>query len=292
MDIFESRRKKYSLMKSLRRDSRIKVKSSDDAQAVFSTCPKCGSIYPNSILKGNLRVCPDCDFHGKAGAAERLEMIADEKSFKEYAGRLSARDVLHFPGYDKELRLAKRMSGLNEAFVFGTLRINGMPAVAGVLDSRFIMGSMGTAVGEKVTLAAELAEKKHLPLIIFSASGGARMHEGTVSLMQMAKTAAAIRRFSDNGGLFISYLTDPTTGGVTASFATLGDIIIAEPGALIGFAGPRVIEQTIGQELPEGFQRSEFQLRHGFVDMIVHRRDMKETLAQILKLHERKWQYG
>jgi acetyl-CoA carboxylase carboxyl transferase subunit beta len=288
MDIFESRRKKFSLMKNIRRDRSVKVTSSDDAEKVFSTCPRCGEITPKSILADNLRVCGSCGFHGKVGAYERIEMIADNGSFREYGSKITAKDVLNFPGYDKELKNAKKASGLNEAFVFGTLNINGTAAVAGVLDSRFIMGSMGTAVGEKVTLAAELAGKKHLPLIIFSASGGARMHEGTVSLMQMAKTSAAIRRFSDNGGLFISYLTDPTTGGVTASFASLGDIIIAEPGALIGFAGPRVIEQTIGKQLPEGFQRSEFLMEHGFIDMIVPRSEMRETLSKILKLHERR----
>lgn len=288
MDIFESRRKKFSLMKNMRRDSRVRVSSSDDAEEVFDTCPECGEITLRTALEKNLGVCPACGHHSKIGAYERIAMIADEGSFKEYNGRMTANDVLHFPGYMKELKNAKRMSGLNEAFVYGTLKICGSPAVAGVLDSRFIMGSMGTAVGEKVTLAAELAEKKHLPLIIFSASGGARMHEGTVSLMQMAKTSAAIRRFSDAGGLYISYLTDPTTGGVTASFASLGDIIIAEPGALIGFAGPRVIEQTIGKQLPEGFQRSEFLMEHGFIDMIVERGNMRGTLSQLLKLHERR----
>ncbi len=272
----------------MRRDSRVKVSSSDDAEEVFDTCPECGEITLRTALEKNLCVCPACGHHSKIGAYERIAMIADEGSFKEYNGRMTANDVLHFPGYMKELKNAKRMSGLNEAFVYGTMKICGSPAVAGVLDSRFIMGSMGTAVGEKVTLAAELAEKKHLPLIIFSASGGARMHEGTVSLMQMAKTSAAIRRFTDGGGLYISYLTDPTTGGVTASFASLGDIIIAEPGALIGFAGPRVIEQTIGKQLPEGFQRSEFLMEHGFIDMIVERGNMRGTLSQLLKLHERR----
>lgn len=288
MDIFESRRKKFSLMKNMRRDSRVRVSSSDDAEEVFDTCPECGEITLRTALEKNLGVCPACGHHSKIGAYERIAMIADEGSFKEYNSRMTANDVLHFPGYMKELKNAKRMSGLNEAFVYGTLKICGSPAVAGVLDSRFIMGSMGTAVGEKVTLAAELAKKKRLPLIIFSASGGARMHEGTVSLMQMAKTSAAIRRFTDGGGLYISYLTDPTTGGVTASFASLGDIIIAEPGALIGFAGPRVIEQTIGKQLPEGFQRSEFLMEHGFIDMIVERGNMRGTLSQLLKLHERR----
>lgn len=286
MDIFESRRKKFSLIKNIRRDTRLRVKSSDDAEEVFSTCPHCGGIAPQSVMTDNLMICPACGYHAKAGARERISMIADEGSFREYSARLTGNDPLRFPGYARELKNARRASGLNEAFIYGTLTICGSPAVAGVLDSRFIMGSMGTAVGEKVALAAELADKKKLPMIIFAASGGARMHEGTVSLMQMAKTCAAIRRFSDRGGLFISYLTDPTTGGVTASFASLGDIIIAEPGALIGFAGPRVIEQTIGKKLPEGFQRSEFLMEHGFIDMIVKRTDMRDTLSRLLKLHE------
>lgn len=275
-------------MKAIRRDNRVKATSGDDAEKLFSTCPRCGEITVKSELEENLRVCKNCGFHGKVGAYERINMIADPGSFKEYGQKIGANDVLKFPGYKNELRNAKKASGLNEAFVYGTIKINGTPAVAGVLDSRFIMGSMGTAVGEKVTLSAELAEKKRLPLIIFTASGGARMHEGTVSLMQMAKTSAAMRKFSDNGGLFISYMTDPTTGGVTASFASLGDIILAEPGALIGFAGPRVIEQTIGKKLPDGFQRSEFLLEHGFIDKIVHRSEMRSTLDQILKLHERR----
>ena len=292
MDIFESRRKKFSLMKNIRRDTRLRVTSEDDAEKVFDTCPRCSEIIPHAVMKENLYVCPNCGYHAKAGAGERIDMIADAGTFKEFNAKMTANDVLHFPGYAKELKNEKKASGLNEAFIYGTLRICGSPAVAGVLDSRFIMGSMGTAVGEKVTLATELADKKNLPLIIFAASGGARMHEGTVSLMQMAKTSAAIRRFSDNGGLFISYLTDPTTGGVTASFASLGDIIIAEPGALIGFAGPRVIEQTIGKKLPEGFQRSEFLMEHGFIDMIVERSAMRDTLSKLLKLHERGRQNG
>ncbi len=292
MDIFEIRRKKFSLMKNIRRDTRLRVTSEDDAEKVFDTCPRCGEITPSTVMKENLNVCPHCGYHAKAGARERIAMIADAGTFKEFNAKMTANDVLHFPGYAKELKNARKASGLNEAFIYGTLKICGSPAVAGVLDSRFIMGSMGTAVGEKVTLATELADKKKLPLIIFAASGGARMHEGTVSLMQMAKTSAAIRRFSDNGGLFISYLTDPTTGGVTASFASLGDIIIAEPGALIGFAGPRVIEQTIGKQLPEGFQRSEFLMEHGFIDMIVERSAMRDTLSRLLKLHERGRQNG
>ena len=196
-------------------------------------------------------------------------------------------DPLHFPGYQEKLDAAQHKTGLTEAVVTATGTIGGSHCVVGVLDSRFLMGSMSTAVGEKVTLAIEFAAKNKLPLILFSASGGARMQEGILSLMQMAKTSAALARFSDKGLLYISVLTDPTTGGVTASFASLGDIILAEPGALIGFAGPRVIQQTIGETLPEGFQRAEYQEEHGFVDAVVPRDQMRDTLARLLRLHEK-----
>ena len=195
-------------------------------------------------------------------------------------------DPLAFPGYMKKLEAQREKTGMDEALLAVTGTIEGRPCVAAVLDGAFFMGSMGTAVGERITLAVEYARDHGLPLIIFSASGGARMQEGIFSLMQMAKTGAAIADFSDHGGLYISVLTHPTTGGVTASFASLGDITLAEPGALIGFAGPRVIEQTIGEKLPEGFQRSEFQLEHGFVDAIVPRTQMRQTIAKLLMLHE------
>ena len=193
--------------------------------------------------------------------------------------------MLDFPGYGEKLSAAQNKTGLREAAVTAAGRIGGVACVAAVLDSRFFMGSMSTAVGEKITRAVEYAAAKRLPLVIFSASGGARMQEGIFSLMQMAKTSAAIQRFSAKGGLYVSVLTHPTTGGVTASFASLGDIMLAEPGALIGFAGPRVIEQTIGETLPEGFQRSEFQLEHGFVDQVVPRTELKAVLTRILQLH-------
>ena len=208
-------------------------------------------------------------------------------SRRELDEKLEGNDPLKFPGYEEKLAKQTRKTGLSDAAISATGKIEGMPVVVVVLDSHFFMGSMGTAVGEKVTRAIEYAANKKLPLIIFSASGGARMQEGILSLMQMAKTSAAIEEFSSKGGLYISYLTHPTTGGVTASFASLGDIMLAEPGALIGFAGPRVIEQTIGEKLPAGFQRSEFQEEHGFVDAIVPRSEMKATLAQILRLHSK-----
>ncbi len=213
-------------------------------------------------------------------------MTFDEGSWREIDDGSVRQDPLDFPGYSDKLRAQRGKTGLSEAAVAAEGAVGGNPCVVVALDSRFLMGSMGCEVGERVTRAAEHAQKRNLPLIIFSASGGARMQEGIFSLLQMAKTSAAIAAFSEAGGLYISVLTHPTTGGVTASFASLGDITLAEPGALIGFAGPRVIEQTIGQKLPDNFQTSEYQLEHGFVDAIVPREEMRGTLAQILRLHK------
>ena len=251
------------------------------------TCPKCGQESERRLVAQGLSVCPKCGYHWPIGAYYRLSTILDPGSFRELHPRLSAGDPLHFPGYQEKLDAAQHKTGLTEAVVTATGTIGGSRCVVGVLDSRFLMGSMSTAVGEKVTLAIEFAAKNKLPLILFSASGGARMQEGILSLMQMAKTSAALARFSDKGLLYISVLTDPTTGGVTASFASLGDIILAEPGALIGFAVPRVIQQTIGETLPEGFQRAEYQESHGFVDAVVPREKMRDTLSQLLRLHEK-----
>ena len=251
------------------------------------TCPKCGQESERRLVAQGLSVCPKCGYHWPIGAYYRLSTILDPGSFRELHPRLSAGGPLHFPGYQEKLDAAQHKTGLTEAVVTATGTIGGSRCVVGVLDSRFLMGSMSTAVGEKVTLAIEFAAKNKLPLILFSASGGARMQEGILSLMQMAKTSAALARFSDKGLLYISVLTDPTTGGVTASFASLGDIILAEPGALIGFAGPRVIQQTIGETLPEGFQRADYQESHGFVDAVVPREKMRDTLSQLLRLHEK-----
>ena len=227
------------------------------------------------------------DPHGNLTPDKRIAMISDEKSFKEMYASLKAVNPTGFPGYERKLEVNRKKTGRLDAAVTGICRIGGIKTAVAVLDGRFLMGSMGMVVGEKIARLAEYAMKRKLPLIIFSASGGARMQEGLFSLMQTAKTTAAIERFKDSGGLFISYLTNPTTGGVSASFASLGDIIIAEPDALICFAGPRVIEQTIGQKLPEGFQRSEFLLEHGMIDIIVDRKDMKQTLYQILRMHQK-----
>ena len=272
------------------RERTFQLKAKRDAGIVwkdpqFVECKKCGRRATRQIWIKSQYVCPNCGVHLPIGGYYRLSLILDHGSFRELDADLPPQDVLSFPDYSEKLAAAQNKTGLREAAVTATGRIGGVACVAAVLDSRFFMGSMSTAVGEKITRAVEYAAAKRLPLIIFSASGGARMQEGIFSLMQMAKTSAAIERFSAKGGLYISVLTHPTTGGVTASFASLGDIMLAEPGALIGFAGPRVIEQTIGERLPEGFQRSEFQLEHGFVDKVVPRSELRATLIQLLQLH-------
>ncbi len=257
-----------------------------DKEPVFITCKSCGRRALKRDWQNNYYVCPVCGKYKSIGAYYRLSLILDSGSFHELNADLKANDPNDFPEYKDKLSAQKQKTGLEEAAVTAVGKIGGHKAVTIVLDSRFFMGSMSSIVGEKVTRAVEYATNKHLPLIIFSASGGARMQEGIYSLMQMAKTAAAIEEFSASGGLYISYLTHPTTGGVTASFASLGDITLAEPGALIGFAGPRVIEQTIHKKLPKGFQRSEYLESHGFVDMIVERSEMKSTLMKLIELHK------
>lgn len=275
-DIFSRRRKNWNSLIKMRKNTPVPKDS---------VCPKCQEGLSLEILKANNWVCQSCGWHLAVTAMDRIEMIGDEKSFKEMYADIRSNNPIDFPEYEKKLEINRRKTGQLDAVVTGVCKIDGMRTAVAVLDARFLMGSMGTVVGEKIARLAEHAAKRKLPLIIFSASGGARMQEGLFSLMQMAKTAAAIERYKSAGGLFISYLTNPTTGGVSASYASLGDIIIAEPDALICFAGPRVIEQTIGQKLPEGFQHAEFLLEHGMLDMIVHRKDMKKTLSTILKLH-------
>lgn len=252
----------------------------------MTTCPACGHEMTQAACRARLYVCEACGAHQAIPARERLESLADAGTLCEIGADVTGGNPLAFPGYESKLAAQREKTGMQEAVMTATLEMDGRKAVVCVLSSLFFMGSMGTGVGEKVTQAIEYAGREKMPLIIFSASGGARMQEGFFSLMQMAKTSAAIAEFSENGGLFISVLTHPTTGGVTASFASLGDIMLAEPNALIGFAGPRVIEQTIGQTLPEGFQRSEFQQAHGFVDEIVPRGEMKRVLSRLLRLHE------
>lgn len=286
MNPFKERREFLSRLKTLK-SAQKEQGAKQPPENLFVQCPACGKSHTQKALFANLRVCPDCQNHFAVPAYQRLQMLLDSGSFEELNVSLRSANPLSFPKYDEKLEALRKATGLDEAVVTAKGRINGIKAIVCVMDSRFLMGSMGSAVGEKITLAAEYATKRKRPLIIFCASGGARMQEGVLSLFQMAKTSAAITRHSQAGQLFISVLTHPTTGGVTASFASLGDIILAEPNALIGFAGPRVIEQTIKQKLPEGFQRSEYLKEHGFVDAIVQRADMKETLTLLLKLHKR-----
>lgn len=249
-------------------------------------CDSCKEILYKEDVHKNYSVCPNCGKHFRISARRRLEQIVDKNTFEEMDSNLQTTDPLQFEGYTKKIALLQEKTKINEAVKTGIGKINGEQAVIAIMDGNFLMGSMGCVVGEKITRAIETAIEKRLPLIMFCVSGGARMQEGIISLMQMAKTSSALAKLDDAGLLYISVLTDPTTGGVTASFAMLGDIILAEPDALIGFAGPRVIEQTLKQKLPEGFQRSEFLLEHGFIDKIVTRKDMKDTLSQILKLHK------
>lgn len=254
-------------------------------EGLLRKCNMCGAaIIAEDVREGNY-ICPKCHGYFRVHARRRIEMIADADTFEEWDEELVTRNPLHFKGYEEKVQSLQEKTGLKEAIVTGKAKIDGHPAVIGVCDGRFLMASMGEAVGEKITRAVERATEEQLPVILFACSGGARMQEGIVSLMQMAKTSAALKRHSDAGQLYISVLTDPTTGGVTASFAMLGDIILAEPNALIGFAGPRVIEQTIGEKLPKGFQRSEFLLEHGFIDQIVEREHLKTVLGQILNMH-------
>ncbi|MCG8570484.1 MAG: acetyl-CoA carboxylase, carboxyltransferase subunit beta [Spirochaetes bacterium] len=251
----------------------------------FPKCPECGMPHFIKILEKSLHVCPECNHHHRIDSQSRIKYTVDKGSFQEHDKHLDTTDPLGFPQYEERLKKAKKQSGLTEAVVWGTATIETVPIVLIVMDTNFIMASLGSAVGEKITRAFEYALDNKLPVIAFCASGGARMQEGILSLMQMAKTSAAVKKHSEAGLLYISILTDPTAGGVTASFAYLGDIIIAEPKALICFAGPRVIEQTINQKLPEGFQRAEFLLDHGFLDKIIPRPLLRDTLANMLKLH-------
>lgn len=254
-------------------------------EGLMNKCGSCGAIQYSKELDKNLKVCPNCGYHMRLNAMERIRYLLDEGSFVEYDEDLVSEDPLGFPGYATKLEQQALKSGLREAVVTGQGTISELPVIVAVMSFDFFTGSMGSVVGEKITRAIEAATESRLPLIIFSTSGGARMQESILSLMQMAKTSAALARFNEQGGLYISVITDPTTGGVSASFAMLGDIIIAEPGAVFGFAGRIVIEQTIRQKLPDDFQTAEFNLQHGQLDMVVHRKEMKSVLAKLLELH-------
>jgi len=282
MPIFGKR--KYTIV-NLKKFKQQKKKDIPDG--LWTKCEECGDIIYNKALEENFKVCPKCNYHFVIGAQERVDMLIDEGTFNELDENITSNDPLEFKGpktYKEKLKADQNSTGMKEAVIYGTGKLNGVNTVLAVTDSRFIMGSMGSVVGEKITRAVELAIEKNLPLIIVSGSGGgARMYEGMLSLMQMAKTSAAISRLHKSGNLFISVLTHPTMAGVMASFASLGDIIMAEPKALIGFTGPRVIEQTIRQKLPDGFQRSEFLIEHGLIDIIVNRSQMKETISRLLE---------
>jgi acetyl-CoA carboxylase carboxyl transferase subunit beta len=255
-------------------------------EGLMSKCNKCGTIQYSKELEKNLKVCPTCGHHMRLNAVERIAMTLDPEGFIEFDSEMYSIDPLKFPGYASKVEQQQLKSGQTEAVITGQGSIGGHPVIVAVMNFEFFSGSMGSVVGEKITRAIEEATEQQLPLLIFSTSGGARMQESILSLMQMAKTSAALARFNEVGGLYISIITDPTTGGVSASFASLGDIIIAEPGAVFGFAGRIVIEQTIRQKLPDDFQTAEFNLQHGLLDMVVHRKEMRATLTKILELHD------
>ncbi|KGX84493.1 acetyl-CoA carboxylase, carboxyltransferase subunit beta [Pontibacillus marinus] len=276
---FFSKKKKYASI------PREKAKQ-DVPEGLMKKCPNCHKIFYRKELKKNLNVCPNCDFHEQLNAYERIEYLFDENTFEEWDREIVSENPLGFPGYLEKLEKDREKTGLNEAVVTGKGTIDGVETACAVMDSRFRMGSMGSVVGEKIARAVERARELQIPFIIFTASGGARMQEGVLSLMQMTKTSVAIQRFNEAGGLMISFMTHPTTGGVSASFASIGDYNFAEPGALIGFAGRRIIEQTIREELPEDFQTAEFLLKHGQLDRVVHRQDMKEVLSTLLDIHQ------
>lgn len=249
-------------------------------------CDKCKEIIYKETLRENLSICPNCGGYFRMHINKRLESIIDEGTYKKFDFNIDTTNPLNLEDYPKKLKSLREKTGIQEAVSSGIGKINGEEVVICVMDSGFLMGSMGIVVGEKITYSIEKAIELELPIIIFCVSGGARMQEGIISLMQMAKTTSAIEKLNEAGLLYISVLTDPTYGGVTASFASLADIILAEPGAMIGFAGQRVIEQTIGEELPEGFQTAEFLLEHGFIDKIVERKDLKNTLAKLIELNK------
>ena len=279
--------KKTKIISRIQSHSSVHGPRPEVPEGLLRKCNKCGAAIIAEEVKRDGYICPKCGGYFRVHAYRRIQMVADPDTFEEWDHDLTGGNPMHYRGYEEKVHALQEKTGLQEAVVTGKCRINGKETVLAVCDGRFMMSSMGWAVGEKITRAVENATEKRLPVIIFACSGGARMQEGITSLMQMAKTSAALKRHSDAGLLYVSVLTEPTTGGVTASFAMLGEVILAEPGALIGFAGPRVIEQTIHQKLPKGFQRAEFLLEHGFVDDIVKRENLKETLGKILTFHEK-----
>ncbi|MGN0558257.1 MAG: acetyl-CoA carboxylase, carboxyltransferase subunit beta [Acutalibacteraceae bacterium] len=266
------------------------VKSQQERQpyvpeSMWIKCPACGTMLLTTDMEENSHVCPKCSHNFRLSARERIDLLVDKGTFEEMDADMQTKNFLNFPEYDKKLRIARQKSGEKDSVICGTAKLDSIETVLCVMNPDFMMGSMGTVTGEKITRAFEYATHHRLPIVVCTVSGGARMQEGILSLMQMAKTSGAVKRHSDAGLLYITVLTDPTTGGVTASFAMEGDIILAEPEALVGFAGPRVIEQTIRQKLPKGFQTAEFVLEKGFIDAVVPRHELKKTIVQILNLH-------
>ena len=281
--------KKTRIVSRIQSHSAVRASRPEVPEGLLRKCNKCGAAIIAEDVKQGYYICPKCGGYFRVHAYRRIQMVIDEGTFEEWNQDLIGGNPVNYKGYPEKVQALQEKTGLKEAVVTGKGKINGRDTVIAVCDGRFLMASMGWAVGEKITRAVERATEEKLPIIIFACSGGARMQEGITSLMQMAKTSAALERHSKAGLLYVSVLTEPTTGGVTASFAMLGDIILAEPGALIGFAGPRVIEQTLRQKLPKGFQRAEFLVEHGFVDDIVRRENLKETLGKILEIHAVSW---
>ncbi len=279
-DIFTKNKKKRATVPSV--DAK-----NDVPEGIMTKCPQCKDVIVTKDLLKTKKVCPKCGYHFKMTAAERVDCLFDEGTFQSIDNHLKTENPLQFPAYTEKVEADAERTGLNEAVLTGTGKIDGMEVAVAIMDSHFRMGSMGSVVGEKITRAIEKATALNIPILIFSASGGARMQEGVLSLMQMAKTSVALNRHAETGNLYISIMTYPTTGGVSASFASVGDINLAEPKALIGFAGRRVIEQTVREKLPDDFQTAEFLLEHGQLDAVVHREEMKETLAKIIRLHQK-----
>ena len=283
--------KKTAVLFRDREDRNQEKKEPSAPEGLWLKCPKCGEVVYRDDVKAHGYVCPKCEGYFRIGTRTRIRMVADQGTFQEWFTDLETENPLEYPGYEEKIADLQEKTKLHEAVTVGKCMVNGLETVLGVCDARFLMGSMGYVVGEKITRAFERATEEKLPVVLFTSSGGARMQEGIVSLMQMAKTSAAIRKHSEAGLFYLPVLTDPTTGGVTASFAMLGDVILAEPGALIGFAGPRVIAQTIGQKLPEGFQRAEFLVEKGIIDGVVERQELKETVWKLLNIHQDALQY-
>ena len=284
-NLFKKRQDRLHRFEDFRNSRDLDVRPKEIPDYVFKNCEHCGENIPYMELQRTYYVCPRCGCHLKISARERIRQLIDEGTFTECDALVESTNEDHFIGYEEKLDKAKQATGMHEAVICGYGLVRGYPLAIAVMDSRFMMGSMGHVVGDKITRLIELADRHHLPLLISCTSGGARMQEGIVSLMQMAKTAAALKRFSDHGGFYISLLTHPTTGGVSASFAMLGDVILAEPDARVGFAGRRVIEKTVNEVLPPQFQHAEFVMEKGFIDRIVERKDLRRTVADLILLH-------